>query len=104
MTKPPDTLITSGPLDDRSLLGSAIRSENRKLPPAGCQLSLVRILFYCQSRLEDLIYPVSQCNSWFVSLYFMLLTFSSRLSKSGITQQKAANPGVPRQRRRNSKV
>ena len=84
-TKPPDTLITSGPLNDRSLHGSAIKSEHRKPPPAGCQLSLVRILFFCQNRLEDLIYPVSQCNSWFVSFYFVLLIFSLRLSKLGIT-------------------
>ncbi|CAD6592999.1 MAG: hypothetical protein ASARMPRED_006874 [Alectoria sarmentosa] len=60
-----DTMITSGPLNDRSLLGSAIKIEDRKPPPTGYQLSLVRILFYRQNRLEDLIYPISQCNSWF---------------------------------------
>ena len=68
-----DTMITSGPLNDRSLLGSAIKIEGRKPPHTGYQLSLVRILFYCQSRLEDLMYPISQCNSWFVSFYFLIL-------------------------------
>ena len=76
IAKMPDTLITSGPLDDRSLLGSAIRSERRKPPPTEYQLSLVRILFHCGGRLEDLIYPVNQCNSWFVSLYITIVIFS----------------------------
>ena len=66
-------MITSGPLNDRSLLGSAINIEARKPPPTVYQLSLIRILFYCQSRLEDLIYPISQCNSWFVSFCFSTL-------------------------------
>ena len=72
MAKLSDTMITSGPLNDRSLLGSAIRIEYRKPSPTGYQLSLVRILFYCQSRLEDLVYPISQCNSWFVG--FSIIT------------------------------
>lgn len=73
MAKLSDTLITSGPLNDHSLLGSAIKSEDSNSPPTGCQPSLVRILFYCQSRLEDLIYPISQCDSWFVSLDFIMV-------------------------------
>ena len=73
MAKLLDTMITSGPLNDRSLLGSAIKIEDRKPPPTGYQLSLVRILFYRQNRLEDLIYPISQCNSWFVSFYFIIV-------------------------------
>ena len=101
MAKLLDTLITSGPLNDRSLLGSAIMSKDREPPPAGCQLSLVRILFYCQSRLEDLMYPISQCNSWFVSLDFTILIFyiaadylrdysikSSRSSSSSATKRE----------------
>ena len=75
IAKRPDTLITSGPLNDRCLLGSAIKSEHHMPPPTEFQLSLVRILFYCGSRLEDLIYPVSQCNSWFVSLYITTMNF-----------------------------
>lgn len=72
MAKLSDTMITSGPLNNRSLLGSAIKIKNHKPPPTEYQLTLVRILFYCQSRLEDLMFPISQCNSWFVSFHFIM--------------------------------
>lgn len=62
-----DTLISSGPIDAVALKSSVINiAESIPRPMTHC-LSLVRILFQYQNRQEDLIYPVIQCDSWFVS-------------------------------------
>lgn len=62
-----DTLISSGPIDEAALRSSAMNITESIPRPLGHTLSLVRILFKYQNRQEDLIYPVTQCNSWFVS-------------------------------------
>ena len=59
-----DTLITYGPIDDAMLWGSAMKISDQ---PDNYQLSLVRIRFTYQGRHEDLIWPIIQCDSWFVS-------------------------------------
>ena len=64
-----DTLITNGPIDKLALQGSAMKIESSLPRPVGYRLSLVRILFTYQNRREDLIYPVIQCDSWFVSCH-----------------------------------
>lgn len=62
-----DTLITYGPIDDAMLRGSAMKISNYIPRPDNYQLSLVRIRFTYQGRHEDLIWPIIQCDSWFVS-------------------------------------
>ena len=62
-----DTLITYGPIDDDMLRGSAMKISDHVPRPDNYQLSLVRIRFTYQGRDEDLIWPVIQCDSWFVS-------------------------------------
>ena len=63
-----DTLITYGPIDNATLRGSAMKIETNYTPrPDNYQLSLVRIRFTYQGRHEDLIWPIIQCDSWFVS-------------------------------------
>ncbi len=60
-----DTLITYGPIDEKMLRGSAM--EITDYTPRPDKLSLVRIRFTYQGRHEDLIWPIIQCDSWFVS-------------------------------------
>ena len=63
-----DTLITYGSIDHYMLQGSAMKIETDYTPrPEIYQLSLVRIRFTYQGRPEDLIWPIIQCDSWFVS-------------------------------------
>ena len=62
-----DTLITYGPIDDDMLRGPAMKISDHVPRPDNYQLSLVRIRFTYQGRHEDLIWPVIQCDSWFVS-------------------------------------
>ena len=62
-----DTLITYGPIDDAMLRGSAMKITDYTPRPDKYQLSLVRIRFTYQGRHEDLIWPIIQCDSWFVS-------------------------------------
>ena len=62
-----DTLITYGPIDDAMLRGSAMKISDHIPRPDKHQLSLVRIRFTYQGRHEDLIWPIIQCDSWFVS-------------------------------------
>ena len=64
---PADTLITYGPINDAMLRGSAMKISNYTPRPDNYQLSLVRIRFTYQGRREDLIWPIIQCDSWFVS-------------------------------------
>ena len=61
-----DTIITCGPIDDTGLRSSAIQMTEPGSASEGNKLSLVRILFRDQGRLEDLIYSIEQCDSWFV--------------------------------------
>ena len=60
-----DTLITYGPIDHDMLRFSAMKIYTPR--PDDYQLSLVRIRFKYQGRPEDLIWPIIQCDSWFVS-------------------------------------
>ena len=62
-----DTLITYGPIDDAMLRGPAMTITNYIPRPDKYQLSLVRVRFTDQGRLEDLIWPIVPCDSWFVS-------------------------------------
>ena len=63
-----DTLVTSGPIEDATLRGSAMKiATDYTSRPDNYQLSLVRIRFTYQGRHEDLIWPIIQCDSWFVS-------------------------------------
>ena len=85
-----DTLVTNGPIDDAMLRGSAMKIETNYTPrPDNYQLSLVRIRFTYQGRHEDLIWPIIQCDSWFVSNGTGFLRM--RLIRSGIAQQAATN-------------
>ena len=59
-------MITCGPVSDKALRGSAIKITGDRAPSDASKLSLVRILFTYKDKLEDLIYPVDQCNSFFV--------------------------------------
>ena len=59
-------MITCGCIGETALQGSAIKVTNDSLLSSKAQLSLVQILFIYQNRLEDLVYPINQCNSWFV--------------------------------------
>lgn len=61
-------MITSGPILDRVLRGSAIDTIDTILLSPQNRLSFVRISFSHQARLEDMIYPIKQCESWFVRL------------------------------------
>lgn len=62
-----DTLISNGPIDGVALQGPAMNIAETISRPIGYTLSLIRILFTYQNRREDLIYPIIQCDSWFVS-------------------------------------
>lgn len=62
-----DALISNGPIDEFALQGPAMNISEAISRPIGYTLSLVRILFTYQHRREDLIYPIIQCDSWFVS-------------------------------------
>ena len=61
-----DTMITCGPIEDTVLRSSAIQMTEPGSASEGNKLSLVLILFTDQGRLEDLMYPIEQCDSWFV--------------------------------------
>ena len=62
-----DTFMTYGPIYDAMLRGPAMEITNYISRPDNYQLPLVRIRFTYQGRYEDLIWPILQCDSWFVS-------------------------------------
>lgn len=85
-----DTMITCGPIDDTALRSSAIQLTEPSSASDGDILYLVRILFTDQGRLEDLLYPIEQCDSWFVR-YPTSNTCRFVLSREGPAQQTATN-------------
>lgn len=60
-------MITAGSLDKPVLWGPAVEQAESDAWPAPGRLSFIRSFFYYHDRLEDLIFPLSQCNFWFVS-------------------------------------
>ena len=90
-----DTLISSGPIDEVALKSSVIKfTESTPQPMTHC-LSFVRILFEYQNRQEDLIYPVIQCDSWFVSWNHPDSdVFRDLISMLGTAKQARANTRI----------
>ena len=63
-----DTLVTSGPISEPELESSSILT-NKIIPTATKgSLALVRIQLEHHGEREDLIYPLRQCDSWFVCI------------------------------------
>lgn len=91
-------MITCGPVSDAALQGSAIKITRGEAPSDASRLSLVRILFTYEDKLEDLIYPVDQCNSFFVKSSLKDPHCRAQLIMAGIDEQTTANIGVHKRR------
>ena len=60
-----DRLMTLGSISDGSLRGRDIEVKEETTSVSKKRCSLVRIRFQNQKRVEDLTYPIEQCQTWF---------------------------------------
>ncbi len=60
-----DRLMTLGSISDGSLRGRDIEVKEETTSVSKKRCSLVRIRFKNQKRVEDLTYPIEQCQTWF---------------------------------------
>ena len=81
-----DCLVTCGPISETALQSDSVITPPQSSIATREKLALVRIQFAYRER-EDLIYPIEQCNSWFVSS-FSLSGLAYCSSKQGLLNKQ----------------